>query len=154
MNRHTLYFLLGAAVLIFGGALAYRYYYDYFVLMRGIGVVQEIQLQEHLIMSVSIGTGILVCTSGSYLLFRAFRLSRRSKITTMSLFVMLVLASEFIPWLLMQTFQMFLPDLFHGDRGWDYLFAVAITLPFLVVIFIAFIIGMLFCRRSRAGHGA
>jgi hypothetical protein len=150
MNRHALYFLLGSAVFILGGAIAARYYYDYFVLMNGTGIVDELELREHLIMSIAIGAGVFLCSSGGYFLFQMVKQSRLRAFIAVALFGLWVVISEFVPVLFMMGDQLFWSDVYRGDRGWDLLFALFVTGPFLVGLFLIFITGLVICRYSHA----
>jgi hypothetical protein len=154
MDRHTGYFLLGAAVLTIGGATAYRYYYDYFLLMPGIGTVQEVELREHLIMSLAIGSGLFICMAGGYCLFQAVRQSRLRTVMGVTLVTLLVAMSAFIPCSLMFVAQLFWPDVYQGERGWDFVIALFVTSPLVIGLWVIFIISLLLYRYLHAKAGA
>jgi len=154
MSRQTLYFLLGSAVFTFGGALACRYFYDHSVLMHEVEIVEELELREHLIMCIAIGAGVFICSSGGYFLFQAVRKSRLRELIAAPLFVLLIVLSECVPLLFMMGAKLFWSDVYHGERGWNYLIALFVTFPFLFGLFLIFLTGLSIYRNSHAKSGA
>jgi hypothetical protein len=145
-------FILGAAVLIIGGAAIVGFLIAYFFYAPGAHM-SGLPFTEHMIVCISVGTAVFVCASGGYFSLRAVSRSRLHALMAAMLFFVLAIISAFIPQLLMVISQAWWPHAFHGDAGWNFVLAPVVTSFFLLGLSIIFIIGLVLCRHSSAKSG-
>ena len=136
-QRRVFWFLLGAAALMVGGAAAFGY-------------VSGLLHTEHLILFIALGTPVMVCASGVYLLLRAVRQSGLRPLIASIYFALLVVSCPFIPLVFLVIFQALWPHALRSDST-AFLLSVApiYAASFLIAMFFVFAIGLFFCRHRH-----
>ena len=133
-------FLLGAAVLTIGGAWVWGH--------LTTGSLSGQSLMEHMITSIGAGISVFVCAAGGYFLFNLVRQSRLRRFVAGVLFAIYVALCAFIPVLVICASRVWWPLVFRGSEFSGLFFMVALisAWPFLLVMLLGFIVGLVRCR--------